>query len=53
MGLKGELGQNIVAYELMRKGWHVYSNYGSMIESNHERQGIDIIARKKNGEKCV
>ena len=47
VGLKGDLGQNIVAYELMRNGWHVYSNYGSMVESNHERQGVDIIARKK------
>lgn len=50
MGLKGDLGQAIVAYELMRNGWHVYSNYGSMIESNHERQGVDIIARKGRRE---
>lgn len=46
MGLKGDLGRDIVAYELMRNGWHVYANYGSMIESKHERQGVDIIARK-------
>jgi Holliday junction resolvase-like predicted endonuclease len=50
MGLKGDLGQAIVAYELMRNGWHVYSNYGSMIKSNHERQGVDIIARKGRRE---
>lgn len=50
MGLKGDLGQAIVAYELMRNGWRVYSNYGSVIKSNHERQGVDIIARKGRRE---
>ena len=50
MGLKGDLGRDIVAYELMRNGWHVYANYGSMVKSKHERQGVDIIA-EKNGEK--
>jgi hypothetical protein len=36
--LRGELGEIIVSYELMKKGWDVYKNLGG--------QGFDLIVRR-------
>ena len=53
MGLKGDLGVNMVAYQLMRYGWEVSINYGKFSAGLHEMQGYDIFARKGRVERKV
>ena len=47
MSVKGDLGVELVSLELMRRGWTVLLKYGGMEEGQHERQGCDLIAKKK------
>ena len=53
MALKGDLGVNMVAYQLMRYGWEVSINYGRFSNGLREVQGYDIFARNGGDEKRI
>ena len=53
MALKGDLGVDMVAYQLMRYGWEVSINYGKFGKGLHEVQGYDIFARNGRAEKRI